>query len=228
MHNLKRIARIRCDFETKFGLPRQSGLNESLTGRIVFEREYRSPDAVRGLEQFSHIWILWLFYIPEREGYSATVRPPRLGGNERVGVFATRSPFRPNPIGLTVAKLEKIEIDPSLGPVITVSGIDMMDGTEIFDIKPYIPYADMRPDAVGSFAEEMKEYRLKVEDPKNLLSNFDQEKRETLFKTLALDPRPAYHDDPDRVYGFLYSGFDVQFTVDKGTLTVFEIMKNEF
>lgn len=226
MHNLKRIARIRCDFETKFGLPRQSGLNESLTGRIVFEREYRNPDAVRGLEQFSHVWILWLFNVPEREGYSATVRPPRLGGNERVGVFATRSPFRPNPIGLTVARLENIEIDPTLGPILTVSGIDMMDGTEIFDIKPYIPYADSRPDAVGSFAEDMKGYRLTVEDPKALLCAFPAEKREALLKTLALDPRPAYHDDPGRVYGFAYAGCDVRFTVDQALLTVVEIVKS--
>lgn len=226
MHNIKRIARLKCDFETKFGLPRQSGLNESLTGKIVFEREYRNPDAVRGLENFSHIWLLWLFDVPERDGYSATVRPPRLGGNERVGVFATRSPFRPNPIGLTVARLEKVEIDPSLGPVITVSGIDMMDNTQIIDIKPYIPYADMRTDAQGSFAEEMKGYRLSVSDPENLLSVFPEEKRETLKKTLSLDPRPAYHDDPNRVYGFAYAGYDVRFTVDKDCLTVFEIVKN--
>lgn len=225
MHNLKRIARLKCDFLTKFGLPRQSGLNESLTGSIIFEREYRNPDAVRGIENFSHLWLIWGFDIPEREGYSATVRPPRLGGNERVGVFATRSPFRPNPLGLTVVKLEKTEIDPVLGPVLTVSGFDMMDGTEIFDIKPYIPYADMRPDAKGSFAEENKDYRLSVHDPKDLLSIFSDEKRETLLKTLSLDPRPAYHGDPSRVYGFAYAGYDVRFTVDGENLTVFEIVK---
>lgn len=225
MHNLKRIARLKCDFPTKFGLPRQSGLNESLTGNIIFEREYRNPDAVRGIENFSHLWLIWGFDIPEREGYSATVRPPRLGGNERVGVFATRSPFRPNPLGLTVVKLEKTEIDPVLGPVLTVSGFDMMDGTEIFDIKPYIPYADMRPDAKGSFAEENKDYRLSVHDPKDLLSIFSDEKRETLLKTLSLDPRPAYHGDPSRVYGFAYAGYDVRFTVDGENLTVFEIVK---
>ena len=225
MHNLKRIARLKCDFPTKFGLPRQSGLNESLTGNIIFEREYRNPDAVRGIENFSHLWLIWGFDIPEREGYSATVRPPRLGGNERVGVFATRSPFRPNPLGLTVVKLEKTEIDPVLGPVLTVSGFDMMDGTEIFDIKPYIPYADARPDAKGSFAEENKNYRLSVHDPEGLLSIFSDEKRETLLKTLSLDPRPAYHGDPSRVYGFAYAGYDVRFTVDGENLTVFEIVK---
>ena len=225
MHNLKRIARLKCDFPTKFWLPRQSGLNESLTGNIIFEREYRNPDAVRGIENFSHLWLIWGFDIPEREGYSATVRPPRLGGNERVGVFATRSPFRPNPLGLTVVRLEKVETDPVLGTVLTVSGFDMMDGTEIFDIKPYIPYADARPDAKGSFAEENKNYRLSVHDPEGLLSIFSDEKRETLLKTLSLDPRPAYHGDPSRVYGFAYAGYDVRFTVDGENLTVFEIVK---
>ncbi|MBQ1255723.1 MAG: tRNA (N6-threonylcarbamoyladenosine(37)-N6)-methyltransferase TrmO [Clostridia bacterium] len=225
MQNLKRIARLKCDFPTKFGLPRQSGLNESLTGKIIFEREYRNPDAVRGIEEFSHLWLIWGFDIPQREGYSATVRPPRLGGNERVGVFATRSPFRPNPLGLTVVKLDKVEIDPALGPVLTVSGFDMMDGTEIFDIKPYIPYADMRPDATGSFAEENKGYRLTVEDPENLLSVFPQDKRLSLVKTLALDPRPAYHDDPNRVYGFAYAGCDVRFTVNGTILTVVKIVR---
>ena len=225
MQNLKRIARLKCDFPTKFGLPRQSGLNESLTGKIIFEREYRNPDAVRGIEEFSHLWLIWGFDIPQREGYSATVRPPRLGGNERGAVFATRSPFRPNPLGLTVVKLDKVEIDPALGPVLTVSGFDMMDGTEIFDIKPYIPYADMRPDATGSFAEENKGYRLTVEDPENLLSVFPQDKRLSLVKTLALDPRPAYHDDPNRVYGFAYAGCDVRFTVNGTILTVIKIVR---
>lgn len=225
MHNLKRIARLKCDFPTKFGLPRQSGLNENLTGQIVFEREYRNPDAVRGIENFSHLWLIWSFDVPEREGYSATVRPPRLGGNERVGVFATRSPFRPNPLGLTVVRLHKVETDPNLGPVLTVSGFDMMDGTEIIDIKPYIPYADMRPDATGSFAEENKDYRLSVHDPEELLSLFPEDKQKALVKTLSLDPRPAYHDDANRVYGFAYAGYDVRFTVDKEKLTIFEIVK---
>lgn len=225
MHNFKRIARLRCDFPTKFGLPRQSGLNDRLTGKIVFEREFQNPDAVRGLKDFSHIWIIWLFDVPERSGYSATVRPPRLGGNERIGVFATRSPFRPNPIGLTVAKLEKIEIDPADGPVLTVSGIDMMDGTQILDIKPYIPYADIRNDAVGSYAEDQKGYRLSVDDPGNLLAEIPEDKRGALLKTLSLDPRPAYHDDPKRVYGFAYMGYDVRFTVNGARLSVFEIKK---
>ena len=225
MHNLKRIARLKCDFPTKFGLPRQSGLNDSLKGQIIFEREYRNPDAVRGLEAFSHLWLIWLFDVPDREGYSATVRPPRLGGNERVGVFATRSPFRPNPLGLTVVKLEKVEIDPALGPVLTVSGFDMMDGTEIFDIKPYIPYADIRTSATGSFAEEKKDYRLSVNDPKGILLVFPEEKREALKKTLSLDPRPAYQNDPERVYGFAYAGYDVRFTVEGTCITVFEAVK---
>lgn len=225
MNKLKLIARLHCDFPTKFGLPRQSGLNESLTGRIVFEREYRNPDAVRGLEAFSHIWLIWGFDVPERDGYSATVRPPRLGGNERVGVFATRSPYRPNPIGLTVARLERVLIDESDGPVLIVSGFDMMDKTEIYDIKPYIPYADSRPDARGSFAEENKNYRLTVEDRQGLLSLFDEERRKTLTAALSGDPRPAYHDDPDRLYGFFFAGYDVRFRVKDQLLSVEEVKK---
>lgn len=225
MHKLKTVARLKCDFSTKFGLPRQSGLNESLTGSIVFEREYRNPDAVRGLENFSHIWLIWGFDVPEREGYSATVRPPRLGGNERVGVFATRSPFRPNPIGLTVCRLEKVEFDTPEGPRLIVSGFDMMNGTEIFDIKPYIPYADAREDALGSFAEEQKGYRLTVEDPESLLSIFDEERQKTLLSALSGDPRPAYHQDPNRIYGFEYAAFDIRFRVKGEVLTVVEVKK---
>ena len=222
MDALKVIARYKCDFPTKFGLPRQSGLNGDLTGRIVFERAYRNPDAVRGLTEFSHIWLIWGFQVPEKENWSATVRPPRLGGNERVGVFATRSPFRPNPLGLTVVKLDGVDFTDE-GPVLRVSGADMMDGTPVYDVKPYIPYADSRPDAQGSFAERMKDYALTVTFPDELLSLIPEDKRAALLRALEGDPRPAYQNDPERLYGFLYAGFNVRFTVSDGMLTVREI-----
>lgn len=225
MKSLNVIARLECDFPTKFGLPRQSGLNAGLRGKIVFEPEYRRPDAVRGLEAFSHVWLIWEFEVPEREGWAATVRPPRLGGNERVGVFATRSPFRPNPLGLTVAKLEHVEIDAERGPILHISGADMKDGTAIFDIKPYIPYADSRPDAVGGFAERAKDYSLNVVCPEECLSEIPEEKREALLGALSGDPRPAYQNDPERIYGFLYAGYNVRFSVDGDTLTVKEVRK---
>ena len=219
------IARLRCDFPTKFGLARQSGLNEDVKGQIVFEKAYRNPDAVRGIEDFSHLWLIWGFSVPEKDNWSATVRPPRLGGNERVGVFATRSPFRPNPLGLTVVKLEKVDYEAADAPVLHISGADMMDNTEIYDIKPYIPYADIRPDAEGSFAEEHKNDRLNVIADENILSAVPEDKHPALLKALSLDPRPAYQNDSDRVYGFLYAGWDVRFTVENGTLTVKEIVK---
>lgn len=224
MEKLKIIARYECDFPTKFGLPRQSGLNRELTGRIVFERAFRNPDAVRGLNEFSHIWLIWGFQVPEKEGWSATVRPPRLGGNERVGVFASRSPFRPNPLGLTVARLEGVDLTEN-GPVISVSGADMMDQTPIYDIKPYIPYADSRPDAVGSFAQKWKNYALKVIFPDELLALIPEDRQNALRAALEGDPRPAYQHDPKRLYGFAYAGFDVRFSVDGDTLTVREIVK---
>jgi len=219
------IARLRCDFPTKFGLARQSGLNEDVKGQIVFEKAYRNPDAVRGIEDFSHLWLIWGFSVPEKDNWSATVRPPRLGGNERVGVFATRTPFRPNPLGLTVVKLEKVDYEAADAPVLHISGADMMDNTEIYDIKPYIPYADIRPDAEGSFAEEHKNDRLNVIADENILSAVPEDKHPALLKALSLDPRPAYQNDSDRVYGFLYAGWDVRFTVENGTLTVKEIVK---
>ena len=223
MDALKVVARYLCDFPTKFGLPRQSGLNGDLEGEIVFERAFRSPDAVRGLAEFSHIWIIWGFQVPEKQAWSATVRPPRLGGNERVGVFATRSPFRPNPLGLTVARLLSVETRPDKGPVLRVSGADMMNGTPIFDIKPYIPYADCRPDARGSFAEAHRDDALRVVFPEPLMRLVPPEKRAALTNALAGDPRPAYHNDPARLYGFAYAGLDVRFTVENGELTVREI-----
>lgn len=224
MDALKVIARLRCDFPTKFGLPRQSGLNDALKGRIVFESAYRNPDAVRGIEAYSHLWLIWGFSVPERENWSATVRPPRLGGNERVGVFATRSPFRPNPLGLTLVRLEGVERQDGACTLL-VSGADMMDGTPIYDIKPYLPYADSRPDASGGFGERMKSYRLRVTAEEALLRPIPPEKRPALLAALEGDPRPAYQHDPTRVYGFLYAGFDVRFTVDRDVLTVVEIRK---
>lgn len=226
MDALKVIARLRCDFPTKFGLPRQSGLNDALKGKIVFEPAYRNPDAVRGIEAYSHLWLIWGFSVPEKENWSATVRPPRLGGNERVGVFATRSPFRPNPLGLTLVRLEGVERQDGACTLL-VSGADMMDGTPIYDIKPYLPYADSRPDASGGFGERMKNYLLRVTAEEALLRPIPPEKRPALIAALEGDPRPAYQHDPTRVYGFLYAGFDVRFTVEGDTLTVVEILRQK-
>ena len=226
MDTLKVIARLRCDFPTKFGLPRQSGLNDALKGKIVFEPAYRNPDAVRGIEAYSHLWLIWGFSVPEKESWSATVRPPRLGGNERVGVFATRSPFRPNPLGLTLVKLEGVDRQDGTCALL-VSGADMMDGTPIYDIKPYLPYADSRQDASGGFGERMKDYRLRVIADEALLRPIPPEKRPALIAALEGDPRPAYQHDPTRVYGFLYAAFDVRFTVEGDTLTVVEILRQK-
>ena len=217
---MKTIARIHTDFPTKFGIPRQSGIIDSLQGRIVFEPEYRNAEAVRGLEEFSHIWILWEFSEAVRDEWSPTVRPPRLGGNVRKGVFATRSPFRPNPIGLSSVKLESVEIDPKLGPVLHVSGADLMDGTPIYDIKPYIAYTDSHPDAVSGFASKPAEYLLEVVFPEALLQKVPECQRESLIAVLQHDPRPQYHDDPKRVYGMAFGGMEVKFKVEEGLLTV--------
>ena len=217
---MKTIARIHTDFPTKFGIPRQSGIIDSLQGRIVFEPEYRNAEAVRGLEEFSHIWILWEFSEAVRDEWSPTVRPPRLGGNVRKGVFATRSPFRPNPIGLSSVKLESVEIDPKLGPVLHVSGADLMDGTPIYDIKPYIAYTDSHPDAVSGFASKPAEYLLEVDFPEALLQKVPECQRESLIAVLQHDPRPQYHDDPKRVYGMAFGGMEVKFKVEEGLLTV--------
>lgn len=224
---VKIIARIRTDFPTKFGIPRQSGLIDALKAMIVFEPEYRNPDALRGLEGFSHIWLIWEFSEAVRETWSPTVRPPRLGGNKRMGVFATRSPFRPNAIGLSSVKLEEIELHPDLGPVLHVSGADLMDNTPIFDIKPYLPYADCHPEAVGGFIEPLKERGLEVEFPEQWLSCIPVERREALLSVLAHDPRPTYQNDPKRIYGLEFAGFDIRFTVQNNLLSVCDVVTKQ-
>lgn len=216
---MKIIARIYTDFPDKFGVPRQSGLVPGLTGRIVFEPEYRDASALRGLDGFSHIWLIWKFSGSVMEKWSPTVRPPRLGGDTRMGVFATRSPFRPNPIGLSCVKLERIEYG-SEGPVICVSGIDMIDNTPIFDIKPYLPDADCKPDALSGFAGKYADYRLKVEFSEGLGDDVAPEKLSQLEKVLACDPRPAYQNDPERIYGMSFAGLNVKFKVSAAVLTV--------
>ena len=222
---IKIIAHIKTDFPTKFGLPRQSGLVSSLRGRIVFEPEYRNADALRGLDGYSHIWLLWVFSEAVRENWSPTVRPPRLGGNKRVGVFASRSPFRPNPIGLSSVKIEGIELSSPDGPVIIVSGADLMDGTPILDIKPYLPFTDSHPEAAGGFAQFVKDYSLDVIMPESFPADFPEELIEGLREVLSEDPRPSYQEDPDRVYGFNFAGFEVKFSVSENTLKVLDITK---
>ena len=214
------IARIRSDFPTKFGIPRQSGLVDELEARIVFEPEYRNADALRGLEGFSHLWLIWEFSQARRESWSPTVRPPRLGGNQRLGVFATRSPFRPNPVGLSCVRLTGVDWNTPDGPVIRVAGADLMDGTPIFDIKPYLPYADCKPEALGGFASAPKEATLTVDIPAGLLERIPEDKRSALTGVLAQDPRPSYQDDPQRVYGMAFGGLEVGFRVEGDRLTV--------
>ena len=217
------IARIRSDFSTKFGIPRQSGLVEELEAAVVFEPEYRNPDALRGLEGFSHLWLIWEFSQAKRESWSPTVRPPRLGGNRRLGVFATRSPFRPNPIGLSCVRLLGVDLHTPEGPVIRVAGADLMDGTPIYDIKPYLPYADCKPQAVGGFASVPKEASLEVDCPAELLTLVPEGKRAALLGVLAQDPRPQYQDDPERVYGMAFGGLEVRFRVAGDRLTVCQV-----
>lgn len=219
------IARVRNDFPTKFGIPRQPGLVPQMISKIVFEPEYRVAEALRGLEDFSHIWLIWEFHQARREKWSPTVRPPRLGGNTRMGVFATRSPFRPNSIGLSVVKLEGIVDDGPNGTVLLVSGADMMDGTPVFDVKPYIPYADCLPEATGGFTQRTEKRQVAVEIPENLLALIPEEKREALRGILAQDPRPAYQDDPERIYGFGYADLEIRFRVQTGVLTVIDVTK---
>lgn len=223
MNHLKTIAHIHTDFPSKFGIPRQSGLVQELKGKVIFEAEYRNPDALRGLEEFSHLWLLWEFSETPRGQWSPTVRPPRLGGNKKMGVFATRSPFRPNPIGLSAVRMDKIELDTLNGPVIHVAGADLMDKTPIFDIKPYLPHADCQPEALGGFGDEVRDYALKVEIPEQWMLLIPGEKRHALMQVLAQDPRPAYQKDPDRIYGFTFAGYEVRFRVIDGVLSVCQI-----
>ena len=218
------IAHIENDYKEKFGIPRQSGLVESLVSRIVFEPEYRNPDAFRGIEGYSHLWLLWHFSGADRgEEWSPTVRPPRLGGNTRVGVFATRSPFRPNSVGMSSVKLEKFEVDPKLGPVLYVSGADLLSGTPIFDVKPYLAYVDSHPEAKDGFALNQKEGTLFVEFPEELFTEVPVEKRQGLIELLSQDPRPQYQNDPERVYKMKFGAQEVWFRVEDGTLKVCKV-----
>jgi len=222
---MKTIARIETDFSTKFGIPRQSGMIEGLKGRIVFEPEYRNSDALRGLEAYSHIWLIWEFSETVREEWSPMVRPPRLGGNKRMGVFATRSPFRPNPLALSSVRLESIELHTSQGPLLHVSGVDMMNGTPIYDIKPYIVYADSHPEATGGFTDGLAMHRLRVDFPERLLSCIPREKREALLSILANDPRPSYQDDAGREYGLSFAGLDIRFKVEGERVVVVDVIE---
>ena len=221
------IARIRSDFSSKFGIPRQSGLVESLQATVIFEPEFRSAEALRGIEGYSHLWLIWQFSecVSEDGAWSPTVRPPRLGGNKRVGVFATRAPYRPNPIGLSSVKLERVDLHTPDGPVLVVSGADLMDGTPIYDIKPYLAYVDSHPDAKDGFALAQKEGVLEVECPPQLLERIPADKRQGLVDLLAQDPRPQYQKDPDRVYQFECAGLHVEFCVADSQLTVRDIVK---
>ena len=221
--SMRVIARIHSDFATKFGVPRQSGLVDALESTVVFEPEYRNMDALRGLEDFSHLWLVWVFDKAVRRDWSPTVRPPRLGGNRRMGVFATRSPFRPNPIALSSVKLAGIEQTAEQGPVLHIRGADLMDGTPILDIKPYIPYADSHPEALGGFAAVPAGETLEVIIPPELLEKIPPERREALRGVLAQDPRPHYQNDPGRIYGFGFAGMEVKFSVEGTCLTVREI-----
>lgn len=225
-HEMKVIARIRSDFPTKFGIPRQSGLAEALTATVVFEPPYRDPEALRGIEGFSHLWLLWQFSEAVREDWSPTVRPPRLGGNTRMGVFATRSPFRPNPVGLSSVRLLGVE-ETAEGTVLRIGGADLMDGTPIYDIKPYLPYTDAHPDAAAGFTDAAPYRRLTVVLPPEAEAVLPEEKRAALAAVLAEDPRPHYIDDPDRVYGFVFAGCEVKFRVAGETLTVLSVFPTE-
>jgi tRNA-Thr(GGU) m(6)t(6)A37 methyltransferase TsaA len=223
--NIQVIARMHSDFATKFGIPRQSGLVQELRSTIVFEPEFRNPDALRGIEDFSHLWIIWQFSEAVRTGWSPTVRPPRLGGNTRMGVFATRSPFRPNNLGLSSVKLLGVEHTQEYGTVLHVGGADLMDGTPIFDIKPYIPYGDCHPEATGGFTDTAGEFLLQVDFPPALRNILPQDKQAAAIGVLSHDPRPSYQRKPDRVYGITFAGFDIRFTVKDDTLTVIAVDK---
>ena len=221
---LRVIAKIHTDFPSKFGIPRQSGLVRELRGEIIFEPEFRRGEALYGIEEFSHLWLIWEFSQAKRDNWSATVYPPRLGGKEKRGVFATRSPFRPNAIGLSCVKLEKVVLAGADAPKLIVSGVDMLDGTPIYDIKPYLPYADAHPQAQGGFGQEHREDGIEVVFPEELLQKLPQEKRRTAFQVLAQDPRAAYHKQPDYVYGMAFAGYDIRFRVEEGILTVCDVI----
>lgn len=218
------IAKIRTDFPAKFGIPRQSGLVPELVGKVVFEPEYRNRDFLRGIEEFSHLWLLWEFSGNPRGDYSPVVSPPRLGGKVKKGVFATRSPYRPNPVGLSSVKLEKVIFESEEGPLLVVSGADMMDGTPIYDIKPYLPYTDSHPDAKGSFGEMHKKDEIRVDFPQQLLCRIPEEKRQAVCGVLAQDPRAAYNKKPDFVYGMEFAGYDIRFRADGNCLTVCDVV----
>lgn len=219
------IARMRSDFPTKFGIPRQSGLVGELESTIVFEPAFRNPDALRGIEGYSHLWIIWQFSQAVRQEWSPTVRPPRLGGNTRMGVFATRSPFRPNNLGLSCVKLLRTEHTETEGTVLHVAGADLMDGTPIFDIKPYIPYSDSVPEALGGFTDTAEDFLLEVDFPATLLSKLPQSKQQAAIGVLSHDPRPSYQRKPDRIYGLTFAGFDIRFKVKENVLSVCEVRK---
>lgn len=221
------IARMRSDFPSKFGIPRQAGLVEELESLVVFEPEYRNPDALRGIEEYSHLWLIWQFSQAVRQDWSPTVRPPRLGGNVRMGVFATRSPFRPNHLGLSCVRLKEVRHTKAYGDVLVVGGADLMDGTPIFDIKPYIPYGDAKPDAAGGFTDRVGDFLLNVEFPEPLLAILPENKRQAAIGVLRHDPRPSYQRSPGRVYGLRFSQYDIRFTVEGDTLTVLEVIQAE-
>ncbi len=217
------IARMKSDFPSKFGIPRQSGLVDELVSTVIFEPEYRNDDALRGIDEFSHIWLIWQFSEAIRKDWSPTVRPPRLGGNTRLGVFATRSPFRPNHLGLSSVRLVGVEHTKEYGTVLHVAGADLMDGTPIFDIKPYIPYGDSHPEATGGFTDRAEDFLLNVDFPQELLNQLPEDKRSAAIGVLSHDPRPSYQRDPDRIYGLPFAGFDIRFTVQEKLLTVVEV-----
>ncbi|MBE5901831.1 MAG: tRNA (N6-threonylcarbamoyladenosine(37)-N6)-methyltransferase TrmO [Lachnospiraceae bacterium] len=222
---IRPIGYIKTDFEEKFGIPRQSGLIEELKGEIVFEPEYHSPEAFRGLLEYEYLWIFWGFSENRKRPFNATVKPPRLGGNKRMGVFATRSPYHPNNLGLSCVKLLDLTFDEEKGPVLTVGGVDMLNGTPVYDVKPYIPYTDSHPEAKGGFAEEVKDYALQVEFPESLLALYDEEHQKAAVKLLSQDPRPAYQEDGERSYGVFFAGYDIHFKVNDGVLKVYEVVK---
>lgn len=221
---IRPVAYIRTEFPEKFGIPRQSGLAERLTGKIVFEKEFRNPEAFRGLSDFSHLWLIWEFSANRHNEWQPTVRPPRLGGNAHMGVFATRSPYRPNPLGLSCVELESIDFDDPEGPVLYVRGADLMDGTPIYDIKPYIRYADSHPDAVCGYVDELSERKLRVKMSPELVAKVDDDDvLAAMVEMLSLDPRPSYHNDPHREYGLSFAGYNVRFIVCDGVLEVVNI-----